>query len=155
MLENVVPGRYRIRTLDSPPNAYLESILVGEQDVLTNDVELSDISPPVRLLYRRDPGTVRGTVENGPGATVVLIPQEKLLLGDNFTRIATCDSTGRFEVTGLRPGDYYAFAFRRELFWNEFSNPAFFTSLIPSAVPVQVRRGEASSANLRVTTWPE
>src|SRR5437763_1541208 len=61
--------------------------------------------------YRTDGGTVRGTVEDCGGATVVLAPQDPNLQYPDFIRRAACQQNGWYEITGLRPGEYYAFAF--------------------------------------------
>ena len=54
-------------------------------------------------------GTVRGTVENGEGATVVLVPQcnDDISVGQTMR----CGAAGSFELNEVSPGDYYIAAF--------------------------------------------
>jgi carboxypeptidase family protein/uncharacterized protein DUF1416 len=81
-ISDIAPGRYRIKVLSVPSGTYLESIFFGEQDVLGREVDLYEGSPPLRLVCKMNPVTAHGTVESGPNAQVVFLPQEELLRGD-------------------------------------------------------------------------
>jgi hypothetical protein len=72
----------------------------GQREVLGQYVEIADELLPVTITYRPDGWTVRGTVEECG------YPE--------FIRRVACRQNGRFEITGIRPGEYYAFAFDRE-----------------------------------------
>ncbi|HXB68755.1 MAG TPA: carboxypeptidase-like regulatory domain-containing protein [Candidatus Acidoferrales bacterium] len=150
----IYPGRYRF-SVGSPTGYYLDAILMGERNVMAEEVEMSASSPPVRLIYRSDGGHLHGTVENGAWANVVLFPQNPALLFENLhLHSSQCDSEGRFEIAGIRPGDYYAVAVDR-VDWSAFANPAFAAGIARTAVRVRVDPGVAATLDLRPQPWPE
>jgi Carboxypeptidase regulatory-like domain len=153
-IKDVYPGRYRITPMGFVPGYYLDSVWLGESNVMGQEVELSPSSPPIRVVYKPKAARVRGTVEDGAGSAVYLLPQDESLLDNQFIRSAACDGFGRFEVGSLRPGDYYAFAFDRVEF-DVLTDPAFVRALAPRAVQIHVSEGEIGSVNLKVTAWPE
>ena len=71
--KRVYPGRYRISPA-SLTGAYLAEVRLGEQDVTGKAVDLASGSGPIRLVYRDDVGSVRGTVKEGAHSLVVLVP---------------------------------------------------------------------------------
>jgi 5-hydroxyisourate hydrolase-like protein (transthyretin family) len=151
----VQPGRYIIFPLGFKPGYYVDSITLGEQDVFGKPVELMNGATPFRVVYKADAGIVRGTVEDGGGTTVVLLPRdEQMLLDGQFIRTAKCDGQGRFEVGSLRPGDYYAFAFDR-VDEDAFEDVGFVRNLRGAAASVHVEAGHATQRELKVTAWPE
>jgi hypothetical protein len=90
------------------PGYYPASILLGGQEVLGRAVDLFP-GATFRVSYKAAAGSVRGTVENGSGATVLLIPDNVQTMG--FGRMVTCKADGSFDMSGIPPGDYYAAAF--------------------------------------------
>jgi hypothetical protein len=143
-------GRYRIVPLlgdvASMRSYYLASIRVAEREVLGEIVELTAASASVTVLYKADGGGVRGAVEDCGSAHVVLVPQERALqrLGE-FIRQTACDAGGHFEISRIRPGEYYAYAFLQT------PPPQDLAELpVNQAVRVTVRPGEFSDAALRV-----
>ncbi len=105
MFENILPGRYKI--LVKP--GLSAQVFLGEYEVTGQAFTAAANGPPLRLVLKQSAGTVRGTVEKGDGATVVLFPQrvEGVALG----QAATCGAGGSFEMTDVSPGDYYIAAF--------------------------------------------
>jgi hypothetical protein len=150
----VQPGRYTIFPLGYIPGYYLESVKLGDREVMSHPVDLTDGAIPFRVIYRNNAGRVRGTVEKCGASTVVLLPQDEALLDDQFIRSAKCDGSGRFEVGSLKPGEYYAFAFDRIDQW-AFSDVSFVRNLRPLAASVHVEAGQAADVDLKVTPWPE
>jgi hypothetical protein len=153
-IKDVYPGRYKIVPAGFMPGYYLESVRIGEQEVMGKEVYLMPGLPPIHVTYKPNAGRVRGMVERGEGATVVLLPKEEALLDGQFIRIARCGPGGSFEAGSLRPGDYYALAFDRVEF-DALENPELVRALATRAASVQVRHGEVASVDLRVTPWPE
>jgi hypothetical protein len=151
---NVYPGRYYIQPVGVVPGYYLESVRLGDREVLGQTVELFEGSPPLRVTYQADAPRVRGTVKDGEGCTAVLVPQEDVFLNEQFIRSAQAGAGGRFEIGGLRPGDYYAFAFDR-VDWASLQTPAFVHGLSSRAEKVHVEKGESAAISLKVTHWPE
>jgi hypothetical protein len=150
----VYPGRYRIIPLGLKSGSYLESVKLGDREVLGEIVDLVEGSPPLRVTYQSGAPSVRVHVDKGAGARVVIVPQNEVLLNEQFIRDAKADADGRCVVGNLRPGEYYAFAFDRvEL--GDVQDPAFLQLLIPRAEKVHVEKGETASVDLKVTPWPE
>lgn len=105
VFENILPGRYKI--LVKP--GLSAQVFLGEYEVTGQAFTAAANGPPLRLVLKQSAGTVRGTVEKGDGATVVLFPQrvEGVALGQT----AACGAGGSFEMTDVSPGDYYIAAF--------------------------------------------
>jgi hypothetical protein len=112
-------------------------------------------SPPLRVVFKPNPVTARGTVANGANSQVVFLPQDEALRGEHSVRAVPADAAGRFTVSGLAPGAYYAFAFDRLRSTNPLYNPGFIHSLVSQAVRVELHTGESSSVDLKVTRWPD
>jgi hypothetical protein len=149
--EGVTEGRYYIQTL-TPPPLYVSSIQVGEREVLGETFDLSG-PLPVTITFGADGGTVRGNVEDCGGATVVLVPQDPKLQTVGFIHRAKCQANGSFEIGGLRPGEYYAYAFENPLgplAYSVYSNG----SLAGAAVRATVRAKEVTGVTLKVTSFP-
>lgn len=153
-IEHVVPGRYVITPVGFIPGYYVASVLLGDREVIGQEVNLTNGSTPFRVIYKPNAGRVLGTVEKGEGSTVVLLPKEEAFLDGQFIRSAKCEAGGSFEVSSLRPGDYYAFAFDH-VDLGTLEDPAFVRNLAPRAVTVQVKEGEIASMELQLTHWPE
>jgi len=150
----VQPGRYVIFPVGYLPGYYVESVKLGDRDVMSKPVELTNAAIPFRIAYKPNAGRVRGNVEKGIGSTVVLLPQDEALLDGQFIRSEKCDGNGHFEVGSLRPGEYFAFAFDR-VDHDALEDVRFVRNLRSLAVLVHVDAGQAANAELKVTPWPE
>jgi hypothetical protein len=153
-LTRVMEGQYRIvpvlGDVASMYAYYLASIRIAGREVLGEMVELTAASSPITILYKADGGGVRGAVEDCGSAHVVLAPQEPALQGiGGFIRHADCDPSGHFEISNMRPGEYYGYAFDRQPPMKDLAE-----QLVNRAVRVTVRSGEFSAATLRVTRVP-
>jgi hypothetical protein len=149
-IENVYPGLYKIFAVSPGPPHFLASILMGDREMLGQNVELASGALPVRIAFETKGGGVRGTVDDCGNATVVLLPQDNALREPQFVQTTRCAEAGRFEMTNLRPGDYYAFAF------DQWEGPAalisgFDQSLVNQAVTAHVQKGDVLTIDLRVT----
>ena len=147
---DVYPGVYRLGPLfqSPPPPYYLDAIWIGSADLTMQEVEItSDVA--ITVVYRTDGGSVVGTAENCSSGGVLLLPSDPLRRRPGFSKSGACDSSGHYEVRGVRPGDYYALAFAG-------NGPALPVDepLLTQAVKVTIRPGEASSADLKAITHP-
>src|SRR5204863_1967077 len=152
--KKVQPGQYVIFPVGFIPGYYVESVKLGDREVMSKPVELTNGAIPFRIAYKPNAGRVRGNVEKGEGSTVVLLPQDEALLDGQFIRSAKCDANGRFEAGSLKPGEYYAFAFDR-VDQDALEDVTFVRNLRPAAVLVHVEAGQAADAALKITKWPE
>jgi hypothetical protein len=149
----VYPGRYTICPLGFVPGYYLDSVRLGDMDVMGKAVDLAGGSVPIRVSYKPNAGRLRGAVEEGSGATVVAIPRDEAFIDGQFIRTGTCER-GRYEIGSLRPGEYSVFAFDR-VDHDALEDPVFVRTILRYAVTVSVAAGQPAQADLRVTPWPE
>jgi hypothetical protein len=151
ILGSIYPGSYSISASKPPPPYYLDSIRVGDAEVTAPDMEFSGPAS-VTLVYKADGGIVRGSVEKCASGSVWLFPQDVSLRRQGFYSMVTCDPNDRYEITGVRPGEYYALAFRS----GAASWPTIVShdSLFSQATKVTVRRGEPSAVDLGLIQSP-
>jgi hypothetical protein len=154
-IPEVYPGRYKVQVCGIPQGHYLASVLVGERDVLGQEFTLAPGAVPLRVVFKSDGGTVRGTVAEGEGMAVALVPADEALLDPLFVATTTAGEGGRFELGNLRPGEYHAFAFDRIGDPDALSDPIFVRSLAGQSTTVRVEHGRAASVDLKVVRWPE
>jgi carboxypeptidase family protein len=146
-IDGLYPGRYRVNALPSAQSGYyLASITLGDQDILGKLVEFSPDSAHLRVVYRSDGGTLRGTVENCGNATIAIAQRNV-----PSVRFAHCTEGGHFEIPNLRPASYYAFAFDK-LEANTSNFLSSLPSLINKAVTVEINAGQVSNIELKITT---
>ncbi|HEY1239991.1 MAG TPA: carboxypeptidase-like regulatory domain-containing protein [Bryobacteraceae bacterium] len=152
-IANLVPGAYRIVAVPGAFGAYSPtSVLLGDREVLGQVVELTPTSPPLHIVYAATTGVVRGSVENGACALIVLLPNP--LAQPATARSQPCTASGTFEIHGVPAGRYYALAFDRV---DPASPPddAFLRSAVVNAPTVEVGQGPAASLQLTITRWPD
>ena len=139
----MLPGTSRIQADVETGNYYVDSILLGSTDITGQSVELTPASPPLKIVLKPG-GTVRGTIEEGDTATVVLYPP-------NFTGTGySIQNSGKtFELTGIPPGSYNAIALDR-FDPPSMTDPARLRGLMPSAATVRVEPGSTSSVQLKI-----
>jgi hypothetical protein len=103
------PGRYLFGPGEATRGYYVSAAMLNGRDVLGQAVELSGPTT-VKLVYKKDGGTLRGAVEKGGGSTVVLMadptPEAR------FGLTARCDPDGNFSIPDVPPGNYTAVAFQ-------------------------------------------
>jgi hypothetical protein len=146
----VYPGRYQVNFLP-PAGYYAASITLGDREILGQTVEINSGSVPIRIVYKGDGGTIRGTVEDCGNATIAVTPEDPAIERGNlgFAPFARCAEDGHFEIHGLPPGRYYAFALPqldddKSAFWSSLP------SLINKAVTVDVTAGQIATVELKV-----
>jgi hypothetical protein len=111
-VSHMLPGRYQIVPLPgSTPGFYAVAITIGGRDVLGQEVDLSVGTPEIRVVYKPNPGSVRGTAGEGEGAIVVLWPEGPAI--PPVVRSTQGGPHGAFEFGNVPPGDYTLVAFDR------------------------------------------
>jgi hypothetical protein len=151
--EGIYPGAYNVLPVSPGAPFYLASIRLGDRDAIDGRIELYSGALPLTVVYKSDGGTVRGTVERCGDATVILAPQNPdLRRRPEFIRRASCTADGRYELTAVRPGEYYALALHP-------ADPAFRflvidldQHLVNQASRVSVERNQATLADLKVVS---
>lgn len=150
---HVYPGTYRMDGGMAPGQAYLDSVRLGEAEVPGMQMELASGAPLLTVRYKTGGGTVRGAAENCTQGDVLLIPAEIALRRAGLARSGRCDANGRYEISGLRPGEYYALAFTRGGS-SPFPQTEWDEGTLAQARRVTVRAGESTSADLTATARP-
>jgi len=144
--ENILPGRYRAIVTQGLSG----QIFLGESEVTGQTFPLAAGGPRLGVVLKTWAGTVRGVVEKGDGATVVLLPQRTE--GAAIGQTITCGAGGSFEMSEVSPGDYYIAAFDR---MDGLSPSAAMISLVPSrGTSVKLEEGSAASVTLSVISIP-
>ncbi len=137
-------GRYFIGPGGATPGYYVAAAMLDNRDVLGQVVELSGPAS-VKMIYKTGGGSVRGTVERGAGAMVVLMadatPASRIGIG------VECDADGTFSIRDVPPGEYTAVAFQE---FNLVASPEFASLLAASGKRVKVEAGSAAQADLRM-----
>ena len=151
---HVYPTRYRVLVFGTVGGYYLDSILVGDRDLLGKEAMLTEGMPPLRIVYKPDSAGVHGRVEDCGGAAILLLPEDESLWDYRFIHRAVCGPDGRFEVRGLRPGGWYALALER-IDATGLDDLATLRRLAVLAARVQVEPGRFASLDLKVQLWPE
>jgi hypothetical protein len=152
-IDGVYPGAYRVTPIPVAGPYYLASIMLGTREMLGQDVEFNDGADALKIAYKSDGGTIRGTVEDCGTATVIVAPQDPALQRGEYSLTASsrCTDDGHFEIRNLRPGRYLAFAFP-QLEGTVYDFLSSLSMLIDKAVTVEVRPNETASAELKVTS---
>jgi hypothetical protein len=152
-IPGVLPGRYRVvpglgMRLD---DLYMASVVWGGRDVLGQVVELAPGAEPFHILFKTGLGKLRGSVENGAGALVLLMALDTG--GVSSVQSINCGADGSFELVDLVPGDYRIAVFdhgdQKQIPWTTLSSVA-----VPLASSVHIDSGATASMNLRASTWP-
>lgn len=150
-IDNVHPGRYKIVAVSPGQPYFLNSVRMGNVELLGQYVDLASSALPVEIQFESTGGGVRGMVEGCGGGTVVLAPRDSALRLPQFVHTTKCRDLGQFEIPNVRPGDYFAFAFDQ---WGGAVEllSTLDPTLVNKAVRVRVERGEFSDADLRITS---
>lgn len=147
----IMPGRYRVSG-GPPVNGYsAQSVLLAGKDVMGQVVDFEPGAGSMKVVYKRGSTSLRGSVEKGPGATVLVWPQ--VASGPTVMAAMTCGSNGNFEGV-VQPGEYYLLAVDR-VDERTVADPAFLQKMIASAASVSVAEGATAVVQLPLTPWPQ
>jgi hypothetical protein len=150
-ITGVPPGIWDINTGPIPPNGYIKSMRLGDQDVLTEDMIIRpSTSEALKIVFSTHAAKLEGDVVQGDQPTravVLLAPEAKLRHMIGFYRFATADEKGHFEIERARPGDYRLFAFD-DLDQPSIQDPDFVKPFERYGVAVTLREGPNDSQKL-------
>jgi hypothetical protein len=154
------PGRMRIQLAGQPPGWSIRAVRYRGQDITDSGFEfranenVSDLE--VELSNRET--TLSGLVTNARGAVakdyaVVVFPhdREKWSVGMRYLKTGRPDQEGRFKVSGLPPGDYYAVALEY-VDSSEWMEPEYLERIQSKATDVSLNEGETKSVDLKLNT---
>jgi len=162
---SVTSGIWDISVEPVPKGGYVKSMKLGQQDVLTEDMNITaSTSAPLNIVVSTRGGVLSGTVKKpeqsnddmGPGkarAVILLAPVGKFSYVESFRRIRPADEDGSYEVRGITPGLYKLFAFEA-LDRTAVRNPDFLSRIESLGKAVEVREGEETKLDLDLLPEP-
>jgi hypothetical protein len=140
-------GRYFIGPGAQPtPGFYAAAAMLESRDVLGQVVELSGPAS-LKMIFKTGGGSVRGTVENGADAMVVLMADATPT--GRLGYLGRCDANGAFVIRDLPPGSYTAVPVQGPL--PDPLGTEFASLLSSGGKRVSVEAGAAAQVDLRVS----
>ncbi len=130
----------------APAGFYLAAVLLDNRYVLGQVAEIA-AGDSLKMIYKKDGGSVRGTVEKGDDSTIVILmadPTPTARIGYS----ARCDSNGAFALRDLPPGDYTAVAVQGSP--RDQLGPNFLTTLAATGKRVRVESKASVQTDLRL-----
>jgi hypothetical protein len=152
------PGMMRIVVIGQPAGFDVRAVRVAGFDVTDSGVEFKaghDVTG-VEIELTNKLTTVSGLVSDPRGQTakdysVVVFPQDqsRMTPGSRYMKIGRPDQDGRFKVSGLPPGEYYAIALDHidNVSWND---PEFLQSVQPQASTFSLMEAETKTLDLKL-----
>lgn len=155
-IHEVPPGIWDINVGPIPPDGYLKSMHLGNQDVLTEDMAIrSSTTEQLNIVLSTRAANIEGDVMEGdqPASAVVLLaPEGKFRHVLSFYRAASADDKGHFEIKGAARGRYKLLAFD-EFDEGSIQAPEFLKPFESAGVAVELREGSNSAPKLiRIVT---
>jgi Carboxypeptidase regulatory-like domain len=152
---NAYPGTYRFAMLeDAPAGFYVDSIRLGRSDALApGGVPIESGAAQLTIVYKVGGGTVRGTVESCANGRVTIVPADSTLRLPQFIRQVKCETGGQFEISGVRPGDYYGVALAGDAAMDGWALVNEEDLLAKQGSRITVREGETVSVEVRVVRF--
>ena len=114
---DLTPGVYMPMLSGAPEAYYVKSAQLGGRNALEIGVDLTGGAPgsPLEIILSPNGARIEGVVVSDdqqavPGAIVVLVPDPARRKQWPLYRLVTADTSGRFSIPGLAPGEYKLFA---------------------------------------------
>jgi hypothetical protein len=153
------PGVVVIRTMMPTPGWSIKAVRVSNADVTDDGFEVragEDLSG-VEVEMTNRQSDVSGLVTNAKGEAVkdyslVVFPQdrERWGPGSRYLRTGRPDQDGRFKITGLPPGQYYAIAVDY-IEQGDSNDPEFLDRVQQRATRFSLNDGETKTVDLKIT----
>lgn len=138
-------GRYLVGPVQAAPGFFAAAALLDNRDVLGQVVELSG-PMSLKMIFKTGGGTVRGTVEKGANAFVLLMADATPAARIGFR--ARCDADGEFIFRDVPPGQYTVVALQRV---GNLGTPEKILSVLEaSGKRVKMDAGETAQVDLRL-----
>jgi hypothetical protein len=157
-LDGVPTGDYQLGAIWLPPSTgdsgppYVKSIRMGSIDVLGGLRINSQPVVPLEIVMGSKTGNLSGTVitrNSQPGSivTVVAVPEPEYRRRIGLFRSVAPDSSGRFYLPNLRPGDYKLFAWENAE-TNTWLDPDFLKIHETRGKSIHIAEGSNETATL-------
>ena len=153
--KDVVPGIWDINVNPIPDGGYIKSMRLGEQDVLTEEMDIGpDSKGLLNIVVSTQGATIEGDIDNGgqpedSRPIVLLAPDGRFHDVLSFYNVAVADEKGHFSMKALTPGAYRLFAFE-DMEPNAYFDPDFLKPFNAQGTPVKLSEGANPSVKLKV-----
>jgi 5-hydroxyisourate hydrolase-like protein (transthyretin family) len=154
-IEGVLQDKYTVNVAAGQGDVYLKAMRVGGRETGDPELDLSNAEGhvAVELVLSTRVAVLEGTVMDGdkpaPGTFAVLTPEPFREGRSYLVRGTTSDQNGRFELRGLRPGEYRLYAFEdADLAYAR--DPEALKPFEQKALKVTLKEGERREVQLSV-----
>lgn len=154
-LENLNADSYSVRVMGLPPAFYVKSVRMGDFDATESGLDLTSSSAGVlEILVNPNGGEIDGTVEDphgmlASGAVVVLVPDPKRRDRPELFQRTASDTSGRFSLKGISPGEYKLFAWE-DVENGAYQDPEFLQPFENRGESVTIREGSHEDRQLKL-----
>ncbi len=154
------PGRRQLQVVGQPTGFAVRAVRVGGVDVTDDGIEFKRgaVMRDIEVELTNRLSSISGLVTNERGApardyTAVLFTQDsnRWKASSRYIRVARPDQDGRFTVTALPPGDYYASAIEA-IEPGAWTDPEFLQRVRTQATMFSLMEGETKTLDLRLQT---
>jgi Carboxypeptidase regulatory-like domain len=156
VLKDVGDASYSLDVSSKCGECYLKSAKANGVDLLDQGVQISSGTGPgtIAIVYSSDTGTLTGAVTNkddlpAPGAMVVLVPDAGSHQKPEQYKTANTDQYGHFEVRGVPPGHYKAFAWEK-VNQESYGDPDFLKPVESKSESLDIAANEQKSVQLKM-----
>ncbi len=154
-IRNVTPDAYLLNVSGFRDNFYLKSVRLGDADVTEAGLDFTQGVPSgeITAILSPDGGQVDGTVQNdksepAAGVMVVLIPSAEKRGNQRLYKITTTDSTGKFSLKGITPGEYELFAWE-QVEMGAYQDPEFLKPFDSKGESVSIKEKSNETKQLK------
>jgi hypothetical protein len=151
----VPSGTYRVNPVPAQQGTYLKSIRLGNTDILNNGLQIErQPEGAMEIVLGTDVSTIEGRVldqkqEPIREVTVALVPDISVRKRTDLYRTAPTDTSGKFQLKDVAPGDYKLFA------WDgvesgAWLDPIFIRSYEERGRPIRVTERSSQTVELSV-----
>jgi 5-hydroxyisourate hydrolase-like protein (transthyretin family) len=156
VLKEIGDGSYSLNVSSKCRECYLKSAKANGVDLLDQGVQISSGAGPgpIAIVYSSNTATLTGAVTNkddlpAPGAMVVLVPDAGSHQKPEQYKTANTDQYGHFEVRGVPPGHYKAFAWEK-VNQESYGDPDFLKPVENKSESFDIAANEQKSVQLKM-----
>src|SRR5260370_21247414 len=153
-LQDVSPGLFNLMVTGLPSGFYVKSARSEQTDVLASGLNTEVPPGPLEVRLSPNAAQVTGSVQNpntnspAPGATVVLIPQEKERKDQqSYYKQVSSDQNGAFTFKDVVPGEYKVFAWE-DVEAGAYMDPDYMKPIDSKGEPLTLRANDQKSLPL-------
>jgi hypothetical protein len=146
-INQVFPGKFRVRVLPMPENAYVKSVKLDDTEAPDGILDLSRgvEGARIKVTISRNGGRLEGSVLGDSPAVVVLAATMEAI---DDTNPQIVEPGAKFKYTGLRPGKYRLIA----IGGREFTGDESIKALFPKAPEIEIREGDRITKDVKPMT---